>query len=870
MTFQAGASAACPSANGHDIEQVPSTTRPVVLVRRWAWAVVLLAGLGAVAGYHRLGSVVAQDVALVALQLVAVGAILAGSRLHHQRLGADWRLWTVALLVGAAGSGVYLWYEGVLGVLAPFPSPADPLFLISQLLLAAGLYAHLRHSRAQLLDAGAVAVMGGLAFWLFLGEVFYHDAVLTGAQQAVLLARPVATLVVLALAVELWLRCRRSTSSLLLGLAVASLVITETAYTVALAGGWYQTGGPLDSGWHLSWVLWAAAGLHPAAMASRAPGSWAASSLSDWRRAALLAGAALLVPVLAGISLWSSDREVAVAFGLVGVALSGVVFARLLAALRSSEQAATRLRASEERTQDLAAQYREILERYDLALEHGGHLVWEWDVRTGDTPIYAASKSLEWLRPGTLEDFKAVVHPDDWDRIQTEIVAALAGEREYDVEFRLLPPDGDVLWFRTVAKVVRDETGQPLRVVGLGKDITREHRAEEQLHATEEQLHHSQKMEALGRLAGGVAHDINNVLTVVLGHLDFLEADAGEHHSRQDVAGIRCAAERAAGLVEQLLTFSTGSYLSGDRTDLNASMEATTSLLTQLIGEDVELSILAEAEHATVPVAASRLEQILLNLVVNARDAMPRGGELTIRTRNVTVVENQGSSVPAGDYVELSVADTGVGIPEDVQNHIFDPFFTTKGDGSGLGLTTVYGVVGQAGGHIDVETGLGTGTTFRIHLPCVVAAVEPAVEAAPAVEPAPAARPSSASETVLVVEDAEAVRNLMVRGLEGRGYEVRTAASQKLLRGGAVDLESVELLIADVVMPQVSGPALVSALRAHRPELKVLYVSGYSDQRIDLDPHRDAFLAKPFDPEALCRRVRELLDRPAQPVRAGR
>lgn len=863
MTLQADASA----APGHDIVPSPSWAAWMGLVRRWSWALVLLAGLGAVAGYHRLGTVVAQDVAFVAFQLAAVAAILAGARLHRQRLGVDWRLWAAALVVGAAGSGVYLWYEGGLGQLAPFPSAADPLFLVSQLLLAGGLYAHLRHSQAQLLDAAAVAVMGGLAFWLFLGEVFFHDAALTGAQRGLLLARPVTTLVVLALVVELWLRCRQAASTLLVGLAVAVLVTAETAYTVALAGGWYQTGGVLDSGWHLSWVLWAAAGLHPTAMASRASGARGAPPVSDWRRAGLLAGAALLVPALAAIVLWSSDREVAVAFGLVGVALSGVVFARLLAALRSSEQVLARLRVSEERTRSLAADYREVLARYDLALTEGRHTVFDWDITTGRTVRWNEAGSPLDGAPGTHEGFLSRLHEDDRGRVEAEIAAALEGAARYETDMRLRAPSGEVSWQRAVGQVLRDADGTPQRMVGITTDVTRQRHVEEQLRSTEDQLHHSQKMEALGRLAGGVAHDINNVLTVVLGHLGFLEQDVGDQDSRQDLAGIRCAAERAAGLVEQLLTFSTGAPRPGEHTDLNATIAAIGSLLSQLIGEDVQLSVLAEAEHATVPVAASRLEQIVLNLVVNAREAMPDGGVLTVRTRSVAVPEDQAGPLPAGDFIELSVTDTGVGIPQEVQDQIFDPFFTTKGEGTGLGLTTVYGVVGQAGGHISIETGLDLGTTFRIHLPRGEVAVEPAGEAAPAADVICAA---PGSTTVLVVEDEQAVREVVVRALKSRGYAVRTAASGQELLNDTGDLEAVDLLVTDVVMPQVSGPALACALRAHHPDLKVLYLSGYSDQRVDLDPHRDAFLAKPFDAEVLCMGLRELLDRRTHPVRAGR
>ncbi len=379
-----------------------------------------------------------------------------------------------------------------------------------------------------------------------------------------------------------------------------------------------------------------------------------------------------------------------------------------------------------------------------------------------------------------------------------------------------------------------------------------------------EQLRHGQRMESIGRLAGGIAHDFNNVLTAILGTTDLLlmDLDPDAPHY-EDVCEIRDAARRAAGLTSQLLAFSRKQVLVRRVLDLNALVQDTERLLRRIIGEDIEL--VTEFDPALGPVATdpSQLQQVILNLAVNARDAMPGGGRLTIATRNVTLRENhhrEGVAMSAGRYAVLSVADTGVGMPPDVREQIFEPFFTTKGagEGTGLGLATVYGIVKQSEGYIWVDSGPGEGTTFEIYLPHAAAQPEEHLGEPNGTET------TGGDETVLLVEDEERVRVLSQRMLEMHGYRVLTASTgaeaRRIFeeRGGKVDL-----LVTDVVMPGESGRELADALRTDAPDLDVLFVSGYTSDAVIRRGVLSAdvpFLQKPFTPVELVRKVREVLD----------
>ncbi|MBH0190878.1 MAG: PAS domain S-box protein [Nitrospira sp.] len=390
-------------------------------------------------------------------------------------------------------------------------------------------------------------------------------------------------------------------------------------------------------------------------------------------------------------------------------------------------------------------------------------------------------------------------------------------------------------------------------------------RAEEALRLTEAQLRQAQKMEAVGRLAGGVAHDFNNLLTVIRGYSELtMHRLAPGDPSRSDIAEVKKAADRAAGLTGQLLAFSRRQFVSPKIVDVNAIVLNMDGMLRRLIGEDlIELYTDLDSQLWSIRADAGQIEQVIMNLAVNARDAMPTGGRLTIETRNITIgaESRQGMmTLEAGEYVMLAVRDSGHGMSEEVQAHLFEPFFTTKeaGKGTGLGLSTVYGIVKQSGGTIGIDSQLGQGTTCKIFFP----KAEP-VEQTVSVTGATADQ-ARGRETILIVEDDPAVRGLVEEALRLKGYDVLIARHGiEALLTGAKHLGPIHLLLTDVVMPQMSGPEVAEQLAIVRPSMKVMYMSGYPDHPVFSKggvKEGTTFLQKPFTVEALTQKVREVLD----------
>jgi PAS domain S-box-containing protein len=437
------------------------------------------------------------------------------------------------------------------------------------------------------------------------------------------------------------------------------------------------------------------------------------------------------------------------------------------------------------------------------------------------------------------------------------------------------PIDWDMLRSGAVRRIERvfirkDRSGVPAetrtkqlqdgRFLSIVRDITEHRQAAEALAALQqrdEQLRQAQKIEAIGRLAGGVAHDFNNVLTAIMGYADLLLDEFGsDDPRRQDIAEIKKAAERAAGLTRQLLAFSRKQVLQPVELDVNSIIGGIDRLLRRLLGDEVEVEFDAAPELPRVTADPGQLEQVLINLAVNSRDAMAEGGRVSVTTRAVTVSKADAvrlSPMPPGEYVTLSISDTGGGIDPDVLPHIFEPFFTTKpqGKGTGLGLATVYGIVKQSGGFIFVDTVAGKGATFTVYLPAVPA---PAAEALSA-----AANPND--PVVLLVEDESAVRALAAGILRRQGYRVVEARDAAEAEALAARERRVDLLLTDVVMPGRNGHQLAQDLRTQRPRLRVVYMSGYTDESVRQAATRAGtpFLQKPFTPHALVNVVRETL-----------
>ena len=426
-------------------------------------------------------------------------------------------------------------------------------------------------------------------------------------------------------------------------------------------------------------------------------------------------------------------------------------------------------------------------------------------------------------------------------------------------------PAGKRLGRVTVVPVF-DAAGGPRRLVGMVTDLTERLQAEEERHALEEQLRAAQKLEAVGRLAGGVAHDFNNMLAVILNCAAFVAEELpADHPARIDVEEVLRAGESAAALTRQLLAFSRRQVLEPRVLDLNATVSRLEKMVQRLIGEHIALELVLAQDLGRVRADPGQVEQVLMNLAVNARDAMPQGGTLTVETADVELGGEDAPrhlDVPPGRYVRLRIQDTGHGMDADTQRRIFEPFFTTKGKGkgTGLGLSTVYGIVKQSGGTIQVESAPGEGTAFDILLPRVDDAVQPLVVDRPPV------RPLAGGETVLVAEDDDAVRRITERLVRAGGYRVLTAASgAEALRLAERHAGGLDLLLTDMVMPGMTGRELAARLRVMHPGVRVVYMSGYTDDEFEAQGGLEAgavLVPKPFGAADLMRKLREALEAP--------
>jgi len=503
------------------------------------------------------------------------------------------------------------------------------------------------------------------------------------------------------------------------------------------------------------------------------------------------------------------------------------------------------LRESEERLRQLAENINEVF----------------WMTDPGKREVLYVSSAYEkiWGRSckSLLErpdSFFDAIHPDDRARVVDTIQAD--SSLPYELEYRIVRPDRSVRWIRDRAFPVRNAAGLLIRIAGVAEDVTEKRQ-------WEIQLRQSQKMQAIGRLAGGVAHDFNNLLSVIFGHSALLTASSpSQERLRDSVAEINRAAERAAALTRQLLAFGRRQVVEPKVLDLGSVLAEARNLLRQLIGEKVRLTIISSPGQSRVNVDPGQINQMLTNLALNARDAMPEGGELTVETSEADFDATFSMSMVhpetrPGPYVLLTVADTGCGMTPEVQAHIFEPFFSTKNDSTGLGLSVIDGIVKQNGGHLTVVSRPDLGTTFKIYLPAVA---EPLAGSPKIV----LSKPVPGNETILLVEDEDPVREVTGLLLESLGYQVmQVSDAEEALNLVQNNRVKIDLLLTDVIMPGMSGRELAEAFRRYDPGIKVLLQSGHTDDiavRQGILNAEVAFLQKPFSIDALAKKIRYLFD----------
>jgi two-component system, cell cycle sensor histidine kinase and response regulator CckA len=498
---------------------------------------------------------------------------------------------------------------------------------------------------------------------------------------------------------------------------------------------------------------------------------------------------------------------------------------------------------------------RDADERTKAALAATSTAVWELDLQRGEV-VWSAN--LDALVKRALDRFDVVdglrsVHPADAAHVRAACMATLKTREPYSVEFRVIWPDGTVRWLLSAGRVIEALDGKPPRLIGSTVDVT-------ERHALEMQLRQSQKMDAVGRLAGGVAHDFNNLLTVIQGYAQLVADKALEPKQAAEIGEVLQATERATLLTRQLLAFSRQQVLDPAAYELNALVTELMGLMRRLIGADIELVVKLGDDVGSVWADKGQIGQVIMNLVVNARDAMPMGGCITVETDRMEISSAVAvAGAAAGRYARLMVRDTGMGMSEETKARIFEPFFTTKerGKGTGLGLSTVYGIVTQSSGHIRVQSEPGSGCTFEVWLPIT----DQGVRQRPVAIKQPEHR-VAAERVVLVIEDQAAVRALVRRILEREGFGVLEAADS--LDAEAIFEEhrdQISLVVTDVVMPGEKGPDLFRRLAVRKPELRVVYMSGHIEETVfgEGGRGRERFLAKPFTAAGLIGVVQDAL-----------
>jgi len=499
----------------------------------------------------------------------------------------------------------------------------------------------------------------------------------------------------------------------------------------------------------------------------------------------------------------------------------------------------------------------EWMNRYEAAIKASGQILYDWDLGTGKVTYHGNAEAKLGFSAKELEDgLSAMVHPEDRKTFRQALEEAVETKSRFFLEYRVVTKAGKILWIEDAGHWVKNDAGKVVRLIGFLNDVSDRKNLETQ-------LRQAQKMDALGRLAGGVAHDFNNLLSVILGYSQLL-LDAGlPDVPAKRISGILQAGQRAANLTRQLLVFSRQEVVDPKILDVNKIVENMKNMLTYMVGEDVRVQLFAKANWR-IKADSGQLEQVIMNLVVNARDAMPQGGTITVETNDIDLDSNYSDlhpEVSVGPYVQIVVSDTGMGMNADTKARIFEPFFTTKSRGTGLGLSTVYGIVKQCCGSISVYSEPGQGAAFKVYLPAASESVTAEQSGVPV-------DPGGGSETILVAEDEAAYRELIQEVLVAKGYNVLLSEdgmqALAMVRGLT---RKIDVLLTDSVMPSARGAVLAAEMKKLFPGIKIILMSGYTDRALTTDAasvSANLFLQKPFTTATLLKSIREVIDNGSQ------
>ena len=811
--------------------------------------VVLAASMIAVYFVAGVGTTL-QTLSYEGIGVLALVACTTGILVHRpERPAYLWWL-AAAICFHLAGDAVLVVYD-MRAITAPFPSIADFVYLGGYASVVVSMILLVRRRErpvwSDLLDASIVLVGSALLFWFTLVEPFARGAGSNVMSKLVSAAYPSADILLVVAVSQLVLSAgTRNTSFRLIAVGALFLLSTDVVYGLESLRGLYAPGGWLDAGWMISLTLFGVAVLHPSisSLDSKTP---VHDTRLTWQRLTLLGGALLITPVVFALYSGPADSIDLIVIVAAGTLTTLLVVARLALLFTEHSVTVAALRDAEGRAA-IDAALRKANERFESAASALDCAIYEWSAETGETYWTEGMSSafqhrVDRAGPDT-GWFLGQVHPDDRARVTKITARAQITPGRSEASYRFRAGDGTYrfVWDRWVA--LADGDGAVTRLIGGLVDVT-------ERHELDLLLQQSQKMEAVGQLAGGIAHDFNNLLLAISGNAELLlESPALGPRDQGDVREIVEASDRAADLTRQLLAYSRPARDELGAVDLNSTVAGIEPLLTRLLGENIAIATFLDPRAPTILGTSSGVERIVVNLAVNARDAMPEGGELRISTH----------AEPGSAHARLVVEDTGEGIDDAIAARVFEPFFTTKevGMGSGLGLSTVYGIVKQSGGTITLASRNGEGTRFDVLLPVAARGPEDVTPVAPVA--------GQGSELILLVEDEPSVRAIVTKMLTMHGYTVVTADDPiDALELLAQETFAPDLIVSDLMMPRLSGVELAERVESLRPGVRFLFISGYSGHRMLEDSRlleEVQLVQKPFTAGALTQAVRQALDAP--------